>query len=57
MEHSSEFQPYRDSPTHAVDYELQDYYDDRGIPVSLWMKGPGRDLVRLVTGSHELPMD
>jgi hypothetical protein len=51
MEHSSEFQPYRDSPTHAVDYELQDYYDDRGIPVSLWMKGPGRDLVRLVTGT------
>lgn len=36
-------QPYRDaspggngSPrgSHAVDYELQDYYDDTGIPVS-----------------------
>lgn len=32
-------QPYRDtSPAgggHAVDYELQDYYDDTAIPVSI----------------------
>lgn len=41
MQHSSDYHPYRDSPggnspnQPAVDYELQDYYDDTAIPVSI----------------------